>query len=413
MKILYITYDGLLDPLGSSQILPYLYGINDPSKAIFVISFEKSKLYKKFHKKLNNELQEKNIYWKPLLFSNQFGLIGKLWDFLKIYIFSIRITVNKKINIVHARGHVAAQVAGFLKVFFKVKFIFDFRGLWADERVDKGGWNLNNIFDKLQYRYFKNKEKQLLMRCDHTIVLTKKVVSEICKISKIEFDKITVIPCCADFDHFTIQTEEKKLNIRQQLKIPKNSIVIGYLGSIGQMYLINDYLKFLDLLHYEYRKSKQHIYGLIITNDLFNAKNAINQVASDELKENILVSTASRNEVPKFLHSLDVLISFISVTYARQAASPTKIAESFATGIPIISNAGVGDVDDQLLSVHGGLIIEDTSIKNLQETIIDLNDVLNLDRMNIRAKAKEFLSLDIAIQRYKDVYSKVNFRKND
>ena len=38
MKVLYITYDGLLDPLGSSQILPYLYGLNDSSKFIFIIS---------------------------------------------------------------------------------------------------------------------------------------------------------------------------------------------------------------------------------------------------------------------------------------------------------------------------------------------------------------------------------------
>ena len=85
MKILYITYDGLLDPLGSSQILPYLYGINDPSKAIFVISFEKSKLYKKFHKKLNNELQEKNIYWKPLLFWTNWKIIG---FFKNLYFFN-------------------------------------------------------------------------------------------------------------------------------------------------------------------------------------------------------------------------------------------------------------------------------------------------------------------------------------
>ena len=28
-KILYITYDGLLDPLGKSQILPYILGLQE------------------------------------------------------------------------------------------------------------------------------------------------------------------------------------------------------------------------------------------------------------------------------------------------------------------------------------------------------------------------------------------------
>ena len=66
MKVLYITYDGLLDPLGSSQILPYLIGINDSSKSIFIISVEKPERYLKDFEKLNRELLDKNIYWEPL-----------------------------------------------------------------------------------------------------------------------------------------------------------------------------------------------------------------------------------------------------------------------------------------------------------------------------------------------------------
>ena len=157
MKVLYITYDGLLDPLGSSQILPYLYGINDSSKSIFIISFEKTDKLKILQKKLDSELLAKNISWKPLLFSKRLGLLGKIWDLYKIYITAIQIVFIKKIYIVHARGHIAAQVASFLKTIFKVKFIFDFRGLWVDERVDKGGWDLNKKLHKLQYKYFKNK----------------------------------------------------------------------------------------------------------------------------------------------------------------------------------------------------------------------------------------------------------------
>ena len=40
-KILYITYDGLLDPLGSSQILPYIYNIA-LNKNLYILSFEKN-----------------------------------------------------------------------------------------------------------------------------------------------------------------------------------------------------------------------------------------------------------------------------------------------------------------------------------------------------------------------------------
>ena len=38
---LFITYDGLLDQLGGSQILPYLYDIAKHPRPLHILSFEK------------------------------------------------------------------------------------------------------------------------------------------------------------------------------------------------------------------------------------------------------------------------------------------------------------------------------------------------------------------------------------
>ena len=46
MKVLYITYDGLTDPLGASQVLPYLSGMADAGIKFTVISFEKKEKIK-------------------------------------------------------------------------------------------------------------------------------------------------------------------------------------------------------------------------------------------------------------------------------------------------------------------------------------------------------------------------------
>ena len=408
MKVLYITYDGLLDPLGSSQILPYLIGINDSSKSIFIISVEKPERYSKDFEKLNRELLDKNIYWEPLLFSQRFGVFGKIWDFLKMYLTASKLSFSKKINIVHARGHISAQVASFLKQIFKVRYIFDFRGLWVDERVDKGGWNLEKSFDKLQYKYFKFKEIKLLNNADHIVLLTNKVRDEICRISETKQDKLTVIPCCADFNHFTLQTPSKKLSSREILGIPNNSLVFGFLGSVGPMYLIDDYFKFIELIYKKYALIDIDVFGLLITNDLDAANFAKRRIVNEDLNKNIIVLSTGRDQVPALLHSLDVLISFISSTYARQASSPTKIAESFACGIPIISNQGVGDVEDQINNINGGKIIPNTLQETLENILPSLDEIVALDRKSIRNKAREFLSLDIALQRYKDVYSKIH-----
>ena len=41
-KCLYVTYDGLLDPLGQSQILPYIENLSENGYKLFVMSYEKT-----------------------------------------------------------------------------------------------------------------------------------------------------------------------------------------------------------------------------------------------------------------------------------------------------------------------------------------------------------------------------------
>ena len=46
-KVLYITYDGLTDPLGQSQVLPYLFWLSKKGYHFTVLSFEKKERLKK------------------------------------------------------------------------------------------------------------------------------------------------------------------------------------------------------------------------------------------------------------------------------------------------------------------------------------------------------------------------------
>ena len=181
INILYITYDGLLDPLGSSQILPYIFGLSSHKKKFHILSFEKRKRFRSGGKALKNELKSKGIEWTPLRFSENKSLLSKLIDLSKMYICASWISFSRRIKIVHARGHAPAEVAMLLKRIKGSYFIFDFRGLWVDERVDKGGWDLRRRTHLLQYKLYKNKEYKLLSSCDELIVLTNAVIKEVIK----------------------------------------------------------------------------------------------------------------------------------------------------------------------------------------------------------------------------------------
>ena len=76
LKVLYCSYDGLLDPLGQSQILPYLYRFKSFIYQLNVISFEKKKIISK-KDIIKNQLNNKNINWNYFFFLENYYFLVK------------------------------------------------------------------------------------------------------------------------------------------------------------------------------------------------------------------------------------------------------------------------------------------------------------------------------------------------
>jgi len=304
---------------------------------------------------------------------------------------------------VHARGHVAGQIGSFLKLILRCKFIFDFRGLWVDERVNKGGWDLSKNFDKLQYKLFKIVERTIINRSDRIIVLTEAVIDELMNLGNISKDHISVIPCCADFDHFSPHSDLKKKEFRLMLGIKSDDLVLGYLGSIGPMYRFESYVKLVVLS----RSKHRNVRGLIVTQDAPNARKILSSLTHSYDQNLFIVASASREEVINYINIFDVMINFLTSSYARLATSPTRNAESFACGIPVICNQGIGDVDKHTSILDSGLTIPDLSDQSLLGAMNELEVIRSKGGLRLRVEAKKIFALEIAEQRYKNVYSDI------
>ena len=63
MNVLYISYDGLTDTLGRSQVLPYLCGLSDKGHQITVLSCDKPNIYKLENEKVKQIIKANNILW--------------------------------------------------------------------------------------------------------------------------------------------------------------------------------------------------------------------------------------------------------------------------------------------------------------------------------------------------------------
>ncbi len=400
-RSLFISYDGLLDPLGASQILPYLRAISVQEDLTYVLSFEKPERYSQSGQSLREELSKTQIRWSPLLFTSSWGLAGKLWDFLCMVFVACRIAARGRPSVVHSRGHVPAPVALLVKLLFGSKFLFDFRGLWVDERVDKGGWKLSNSWHFIQYKVCKRIEGFLLAYSDHVVVLTQAVVPEVLRLGVPAQNRITCIPCCADFSHFHLASRSTRRQARIELGLPETSLVLGYLGSVGGMYLTDRFLRLLELAIAKY----QTVQALVLTIDRDKFYHLLHNKLPACLHDRVHLRVANRDQVARWLPAMDLLVAFAKPSYARISMSPTKLAEVWATGIPVICNHGVGDVTTLVAELDAGIVIDANDDKELCTVSDALADLLVKGGQRLRDAAIDRVSLDLAARSYCNVYN--------
>ncbi len=403
-KILYLSYDGMTDSLGQSQVLPYMSGLSALGYEIHILSFEKPLAFEKRKETVSKHIKERNLHWHPMLYTSRPPVLSTMMDVRKMKKKAKQLHREHGFHLVHVRSYIPALAALMLKQEFSLPFIFDMRGLWADERVDGGLWNLKNPLYKLIYRYFKKKEQVFLKEAARVISLTNAAIPVLKKISGNEHLSTEVIPCCVDTEHFDYKrfSEEEKSAARTQLDIGAEDFVLSYLGSLGTWYMLDEMLDFFAELKIRIPRSK----FLFISHDdplIILQKAHLKGISP----EDIVVYSATRDEVPAMLRVSDANIFFIRPVFSKQASSPTKMAEVLAMGIPVVANSGVGDIEQQILENGVGSIVRDFNIAEYNRVIDELSLLQKISSEQCRGVALSLYNLADGIGKYADCYRKV------
>lgn len=421
-NILYLSYDGLTDPLGQSQILPYIEGLTKHGYSFTIISFEKPGRFREGHHRIKKRCSTFNIDWHPLAYTKNPPVISTLYDIDKLQKKTEELHQKKNFALLHCRSYITSLVALKIKKNHKTPFIFDMRGFWADERVDGKIWNLNNPIYRIIYRYFKKKERQFLEKADAVVSLT--------EAGKVELEnwfnnnpifggnenyynydrtaavlrKTTVIPCATDLDHFDLS--RISINKRKWLGavygIEPEQEYLGYVGSLGTWYMAEE---MLDLYHH-LLQSRPKLRFLILSHDNL-----------DELREKadklgiprsyIVQIAAERKDVPALISMMAASVFFILPAYSKKASSPTKQGELMAMGIPVICNDNVGDTGNIVRKYHSGEVITGFESEDFDSIASQWDTIISLNPNTIREGAEDYFSLDKGIRAYKEIYEKV------
>lgn len=406
--VLYISYDGMTDQLGQSQVLPYLIGLSRKGYQIVLVSFEKEERFESNRSIIEEICASANIVWKPLNYTKKPPIFSTLWDVYQMKRLILKLHRQYQFSLVHCRSHISSIGGSYLKHKFKVPFLFDMRGFYADERVDGKIWNLSNPLFSRVYHYFKRKEREFLQEAAFSVSLTEAGKRIIHTWLGFEKTPIEVIACCADLNHFNIaNVSENRVQLwRDKLDLKSDHFVVSYLGSLGTWYMADEMFDFFKRLLI----SKPNAKFLLVTPDTEASIVAIAQKHGIS-KESIVVQSAKRSEVPELLMLSDLSLFFIKPVFSKQASSPVKMGEILAMGIPVIANAGVGDVDAIINDTRCGILVPDFTNESYDRAISEIEPLLKQDRNTFVAASQKYYSLSDGVEKYAEVYRRILEKK--
>src|SRR4051812_48734644 len=243
MRSLFVTYDGLLSPLGQSQMLPYLRGLRAHGHAISILSFERpAGATAEAQAPLRAALEKEDIRWVALRYHKSPTVPATAFDVLQGAVATRWLLGRDDVQLVHTRSYVPALMA--LMVLGRRKFVFDMRGFWADERIDGNIWPRPRPVHKTLYRLAKGLERWALRRADHVVILTHAAARLLGDIPGVQqpLPPVSVIPTCVDLDRFRVA--EDVAASRRALGLPSGRILV-YQGSVGTWYLMPEMVAFV------------------------------------------------------------------------------------------------------------------------------------------------------------------------
>jgi glycosyltransferase involved in cell wall biosynthesis len=355
MRTLYLCYFGLREPLVQTQVLPYLRQLRNGGTEVFLLTFEPNarELWNpKAVEEWRTRLEEDGIRWSWLPYHKRPSLPATLYDIMAGAWTAARMARREGIDVLHGRAHVAAAMGALAKRLSGGRLVFDIRGLIPEEYVDAGVWPEGG----LNYRLTKRAEQSLLRAADGFVVLSERG-RDILFPGRQDRDArgrpIEVIPCCVDMERFRAAAALSREALRGELGLAGRRVLV-YVGALGGFYMTDEMVQFLAGAH----RQDPSTYSMVLTQSP-SEKLAAQMKASGIREEDCLIRKVPPAEIPRYLRAADLGISFIKPCFSKLASSPTKFAEYLASGLPVVCNAGIGDVDRIVEDDRVGVLIRE------------------------------------------------------
>jgi glycosyltransferase involved in cell wall biosynthesis len=398
LRCLYICYLSLDDPLVHSQVVAYLEGLAARGHTVHLLTFDVP-LTADRRQELRADLERRGIVWHSRRYHKRPSLPATVYDALAGALHAVWIIRRHGLGAVHARNHVPAAMALIVRRLTRCRMIFDLRGLMAEEYVDAGNWKRGG----LPYRLTQRIQRAAIRRADGIVMLTEAVRRYLFDGRQVDVP-LSVIPCCADVASLNGAGPAMAADVRAELEAGERPIMI-YLGKFTGWYLHGEMVDF----HAAARGLEPELLFLVLSQsdpEIIRREFARAGIPESDFR----VTQAEPAQVGRYLAAADFGVSFVRPCFSKISSSPTKVGEYLAAGLPVVSTAGIGDVDELLDDNGVGILVRDV-VPDAYEPAARAALELARDpqaRERCRAVARSRLSLaEVGIPRYDAMYREV------
>ncbi len=324
MTVLYLTLDGLLEPLGTSQIVRPILALSRRGFPYELVSLEKPNDLADRDRvaETRRDLSRAGILWHYAPYDEGGTIATVARNVASLFRLAIPVIRRRNVRLVHARAHPPAALAWTLRRALGTPYLFDFRGYWVDEQREQGRW----VNRPAGYRIAKRGEATMLRGASAIVTLTDLARGDIERGTFGSTSPVTTITTVADFNEFTHDGPIDRVPawVRDRLA---GKFTVAYVGAINASYATDASLEvFSELTRL---RTDAHLLCLTRQESALRMRLDAHGIPEDR----VTVTSAPHRDMSHWLRLVTWGLLLLNAPYAKRASMPTKLAELFASGV--------------------------------------------------------------------------------
>jgi glycosyltransferase involved in cell wall biosynthesis len=263
--------------------------------------------------------------------------------------------------------------------------------------------SVHNVYtDKDKSRKRKMINRLLFKIADSLVAVSDAIKNDVLSYLKIDPLKITVIYNGVDTARFDPERTFK--DIREELSIGKDDILIGFIGRLVNFKGVEHLIKAVALLKDEFGGMKLLIVGDGPVADALQKKTAALNISG------ITLFTGNRNDIPDILSSIDIL----AIPSVGEEGFPNTLVEAMAMGKPVIATT-VGGITEVIEDRVTGLLVppgEPLRLAAALKTLITNRELSSKMGLDARRVVREKFGIRATAEKWESMYKTVLCRKD-